>query len=68
MKKSKSTTVKKNSLERRKFLKGAAAVGGVVAGSGLVTGFPMVMARNIKSVTLRQFGTGVSNINEIAKK
>ena len=68
MKKSKSTTVKKNGLERRKFLKGAAAVGGVVAGSGLVTGFPMVMARNIKNVTLRQFGTGVSNINEIAKK
>ena len=68
MKKSKSTTAKKNGLERRKFLKGAAAVGGVVAGSGLVTGFPMVMARNIKNVTLRQFGTGVSNINEIAKK
>ena len=39
MKKSKSTTAKENGLERRKFLKGAAAVGGVAAGSGLITGF-----------------------------
>ena len=28
----------------------------------------MIMANNIKNVTLRQFGTGVSNINDIAKK
>ena len=37
-------------------------------GSGLLTGFPTIWAQNIKNVTLRQFGTGVSNINEIAKK
>ncbi|MFZ9013977.1 MAG: ABC transporter substrate-binding protein, partial [Alphaproteobacteria bacterium] len=58
----------KNRLGRRDFLKGVAATGGLAVGSGLVTGFPTVWAQNIKNVTLRQFGTGVSNINEIAKK
>ena len=58
----------KNGVGRRKFLKGVAATGGVAAGSGLITGFPTIWAQNIKDVTLRQFGTGVSNINEIAKK
>ena len=53
---------------RRKFLKTTAAVGGAALGSGLLTGFPTIWAQNIKNVTLRQFGTGVSNINEIAKK
>ena len=53
---------------RRKFLKTTAAVGGAALGSGLLTGFPTIWAQNTKNVTLRQFGTGVSNINEIAKK
>src|ERR1700741_222011 len=44
------------------------ASAGAVAGSGAVTGFPTIWAQNIKNVTLRQFGTGVSNINEIAAK
>jgi len=49
---------------RRKLLKGAAA--GVAAGT--ITGAPMIWAQNIKDVTLRQFGTGVSNLNDVANK
>lgn len=41
--------------------------GGAI-GSGAVTGFPTIWAQNIKDVTLRQFGTGVSNLNAIADK
>jgi len=49
---------------RRSLLAGA----GVAAGSGAVTGFPTIWAQNIKNVTLRQFGTGVSNLNAVADK
>ncbi|GLK56792.1 putative spermidine/putrescine transport system substrate-binding protein [Methylopila capsulata] len=52
--------------DRRAVLKGAAAAVGAAAGSGVVTGFPAIWAQNIKDVTLRQFGTGVSNLNAIA--
>ena len=69
MKKDKTTkTLSGKAADRRKFLKTTAAVGGAALGSGLLTGFPTIWAQNIKNVTLRQFGTGVSNINEIAKK
>ena len=44
------------------------ASGGAVAGSGAITGFPTIWAQNIKNVTLRQFGTGVSNLNAVAEK
>jgi putative spermidine/putrescine transport system substrate-binding protein len=57
----KSKKIRSN-LSRRSVLKAGAAV----AASGAITGFPMVWAKS--DVTLRQFGTGVSNINEIAKK
>jgi putative spermidine/putrescine transport system substrate-binding protein len=43
-------------------------VAGAAIGSNAITGFPTIWAQNIKNVTLRQFGTGVSNINEIAKR
>ena len=33
-----------------------------------ITGFPTIWAQNIKNVTLRQFGTGVSNLNAVADK
>ena len=50
-------------LSRRSLLKtGAAAVGATTLGA------PMIWAQNIKDVTLRQFGTGVSNLNEVAQK
>ena len=55
-------------LSRRSMLKGSAATAAVAVGSGAITGFPTVWAQNIKDVTLRQFGTGVSNLNEVAKK
>ena len=59
---------KSKGLSRRSILKGVAATTALAAGSGAVTGFPTVWAQNIKNVTLRQFGTGVSNLNEVAKK
>ena len=59
---------KTNGLSRRRALKGAAAGIGLAAGSGALTGFPTIWAQNIKNVTLRQFGTGVSGQNPIAAK
>ena len=53
-------------LSRRSLLKGAAAIAGTAAGSGVLGGFPMVWAQS--NITLRQFGTGVSNLNAIAEK
>jgi len=50
-------------LSRRNVLKGGAAF---AAASTL--GAPTIWAQNIKDVTLRQFGTGVSNLNEVAAK
>lgn len=55
-------------ISRRSLLKGAAGAGALAAGSGAITGFPTIWAQNIKDVTLRQFGTGVSNLNAIAEK
>jgi len=59
---------KEKGLSRRSVLKGAAAVGGVALGSGAITGFPTIWAQNIRNITLRQFGTGVSNQNAVADK
>lgn len=56
----------KKIINRRGFLKGTAGVAGAAIGSGAITGFPTIWAQNIKNVTLRQFGTGVSNLNAIA--
>ncbi|MCK8783976.1 PotD/PotF family extracellular solute-binding protein [Roseomonas sp. NAR14] len=53
------------SATRRRLL-GAAA--GAALGSGAVTGFPTLWAQNIRNVTLRQFGTGVSALNPIAEQ
>jgi putative spermidine/putrescine transport system substrate-binding protein len=53
-------------ISRRSLLKTGAAAAGLAAGSGLVTGFPMIWAQT--PITLRQFGTGVSNLNAIAEK
>ena len=55
-------TTKKSGISRRNLLKTGAAAIGVAAG----TGFPTVWAQN--PITLRQFGTGVSNLNAIAEK
>ncbi len=55
-------------LTRRRLLKGSAAVAGLALGSGAITGFPTIWAQNIRNITIRQFGTGVSNQNAIAEK
>ena len=55
-------------VSRRKLMRGSAGAIGVAAASGAISGFPTIWAQNAKNVTLRQFGTGVSNINEIAQK
>ena len=61
------TNAKKSTgISRRKLLKTGAAAIGVAAGSGVITGFPTVWAQT--PITLRQFGTGVSNLNDIADK
>ncbi len=52
-------------ISRRTALKRGAAA---IVGTSALGGFPMIWAQNIKNVTLRQFGTGVSNINQIAEK
>mgnify|MGYP000103170020 FL=1 len=55
--------MKKNHYSRRTLLKGGAAA---AAASALPA--PMIWAQDIKNVTLRQVGTGVSAFNEIAAK
>src|SRR5215212_2254582 len=61
-----SKTAKAAMISRRSMLKGAAALAGAAAGTGALGGFPTVWAQN--PITLRQFGTGVSNLNAIAEK
>ena len=56
----------KTTINRRSLLKAGAATAATAASTTL--GAPMVWAQNIKNVTLRQFGTGVSNLNEVASK
>ncbi|MVA25747.1 PotD/PotF family extracellular solute-binding protein [Agrobacterium vitis] len=56
----------KSGVTRRSLLKTGAAAAGLAAGSGAITGFPTIWAQT--KITLRQFGTGVSNINAIAEK
>ena len=51
---------------RRILVKTAAIAAGTAA--TFPTGFPTIWAQNIKNVTLRQFGTGVSALNPIAEK
>ena len=51
---------------RRTLVKTAAIAAGTAA--AFPTGFPTIWAQNIKNVTLRQFGTGVSALNPIAEK
>src|SRR4029450_10235824 len=51
---------------RRTLLKSSAAAAGIAAGTGAITGFPTIWAQN--PITLRQFGTGVSNLNAIAEQ
>ena len=51
------------SISRRQLLKT-----GTAAAAASTLGAPLLWAQNIKDVTLRQIGTGVSNLNEVADK
>ncbi len=53
-------------LSRRTLLQGSAAVAGVAAGTGAITGFPAVWAADTK--VLRYLGTAVNQSADIAKK
>ena len=57
------TTISKVRYSRRSLLK---AGGAAVAASALPA--PMVWGQEAKNIVLRQFGTGVSNLNEVAQK
>ncbi len=57
------TTISKVRYSRRAMLK---AGGAAVAASALPA--PMVWGQETRNITLRQFGTGVSNLNEVATK
>ena len=57
------TTISKIRYSRRALLKTG---GAALAASALAA--PMVWGQETKNITLRQFGTGVSNLNEVATK
>ncbi len=58
----------RGTLSRRGLLKGAAAAGGLAAGSGALTGFPTIWAQNIKDVVLHHSGPPVTAIPQIAEQ
>jgi putative spermidine/putrescine transport system substrate-binding protein len=64
----KETSLARNGVTRRRLLNTGAAVAGTALGSGAITGFPMLWAQKYENITLRQFGTGVSNQNAIAER
>jgi len=53
---------------RRTLLKTTAAIAGVAAGSGALTGFPTIWAQNIKDVVLLHGGTPVTAIPAIGEQ
>ena len=55
-------------ITRRRLLQSTAAVGGVAAGSGVLTGFPTIWAQNIKDVVLHHVGPPVAAIPKIAEQ
>jgi len=55
-------------ISRRGLLKGAAAIGGLAAGSGALTGFPTIWAQNIKDIVLHHAGPPVTAIPAIAEQ
>ena len=57
------TTISKVRYSRRSMLKSGAAA---LAATALPA--PMVWGQETRNITLRQFGTGVSNLNEVAQK
>jgi len=55
-------------MTRRSLLKGAAAVTGAAAGSGVITGFPTIWAQNIKDIKITHIGQSYSTIKNIQEQ
>ena len=55
-------------LTRRVFFQKAMVAASVMAGAGLLTGFPLVWAQRLKEVTLLQVGGSYSAIIDIARQ
>ncbi|ACM39843.1 ABC transporter substrate binding protein (spermidine/putrescine) (plasmid) [Allorhizobium ampelinum S4] len=59
---------KRKGITRRGLIKGAAAVGGMAAGSGAISGFPTIWAQNIKDIKLVHVGQSYSTIKNIQEQ
>lgn len=59
---------KRPGISRRKLLQGTAAITGLAAGSGALTGFPTIWAQNIKDIVLQHAGPPVTAIPAIAEQ
>ena len=55
-------------VSRRRVLQSAAALAGLSAGSGALTGFPTIWAQNIKDITLFHAGPPVAAIPQIGEQ
>src|ERR1700674_4565418 len=55
-------------VSRRRILQSGAALAGLSAGSGALTGFPTIWAQNIKDITLRHAGPPVAAIPQIGEQ
>ena len=55
-------------VSRRRLLKSAAVAAGAAAGSGVVTGFPMIWAQGLKDIKIVHVGQSYSTIQNIAKQ
>ena len=55
-------------ISRRALLRGSAALAGLSAGSGALTGFPMIWAQDIKDITLLHAGPPVAAIPKIGEQ
>src|SRR3982074_2964669 len=59
---------KTRAISRRRVLQSAAALAGLSAGSGALTGFPTIWAQNIKDITLFHAGPPVAAIPKIGEQ
>src|ERR1700724_343087 len=59
---------KRGGISRRRVLQSGAALAGLSAGSGALTGFPTIWAQNIKDITLRHAGPPVAAIPQIGEQ
>ncbi|NIY73677.1 extracellular solute-binding protein [Marivivens donghaensis] len=55
-------------MSKMRYSRRAVLKGGAAAAAATALPAPMIWAQEIKDITLRQFGTGVSNLNEVGQK